>query len=78
MPAAICELYAYGDWASSRVFDASSRAPDAELDRKFEIGPGTLRKTLKHIYGAERIWCERVGTRDEASNTLDEAQSPYA
>ena len=46
----------YGDWAMDRLFDHSASLDDPDLDRDFGMGMGTLRKTLLHIYDAEKWW----------------------
>ena len=48
--------YEFSDWANERVLRLASHLCDEELDRSFEMGVGTLRKTLVHINGAERWW----------------------
>ena len=53
------ELFAYSDWGRDKLLNASTKLSDEQLDRAFEIGPGTLRATLQHLYAAERIWHER-------------------
>lgn len=54
------ELFAYNRWANDRLLAAAAQLDDARLDQRFDMGPGSIRETLKHIYGAERIWYERV------------------
>jgi uncharacterized damage-inducible protein DinB len=46
----------FGDWAMNKVLTEAKTLADQELNRPFEIGPGTLRKTLHHICDAERWW----------------------
>ncbi|MGE0480977.1 MAG: DinB family protein [Phycisphaerae bacterium] len=55
----IRELFAYNDWARQRLLDASAALADDALDRPFQMGQGTLRKTLHHLYAAERVWLDR-------------------
>jgi len=57
----LSELFAHADWARDNVFAAAAGLPESALDREFPIGFGSLREVLKHIYGAERLWCERLG-----------------
>jgi len=56
----IRELYEYNRWANDRVMNVAVGLSDEQLDRPFDMGSGSLRKTLRHIYGAERFWYERV------------------
>ena len=53
----IREYYRYSDWASACLCGYAEKLPDEQLDRTFEMGIGTLRKTLLHIYDAEAWWC---------------------
>jgi uncharacterized damage-inducible protein DinB len=55
----------YNDWADERILDASSHMSEAQLDQIFEIGLGTLRKTLKHIGDGEHVWLQRWQGRTE-------------
>jgi uncharacterized damage-inducible protein DinB len=53
------ELFAHNDWARDKLMTLASELTDEQFDRPFEMGPGSLRETLRHLYGAERIWFER-------------------
>jgi uncharacterized damage-inducible protein DinB len=57
----IQELCSYDQWANDNVLGVAAGLPDEKLDRPFEIGPGTLRETARHIYHAQRVWYERIG-----------------
>lgn len=46
----------YGDWAMRQVLLVAEPLNDAQLDQPFEMGPGSLRKTLEHLLNAERWW----------------------
>ena len=49
----------YDDWANDRVLQAAGPLTDEQLDRSFEMGLGSLRKTLMHILCAEQVWVQR-------------------
>lgn len=51
-------LYDYGDWANERLCTVAERLSDAQLDRPFDMGVGSLRATLLHIRFAEQWWLE--------------------
>lgn len=53
------ELFAHNEWGRDKLMALAAELSNEQLDRSFEIGPGSLRKTLRHLYGAERIWFER-------------------
>lgn len=59
-------LLSYGDWANDRVLAAASGLPDGQLDREMEIGPGTLRRTLIHLWAGEDVWLRRWSGEVEA------------
>lgn len=54
------ELYAYDDWATSRVLDAAAPLNDEQRDRPFDMGFKSLRATLVHTYGAKLVWLHRI------------------
>ena len=56
--ASLRDLFKHGDWASVCVWETADDLNDEQLDRAFEMGEGSLRKTLTHIHGAEPAWYE--------------------
>lgn len=52
-------LLSYSDWANRAVLDQAKGLTEAQLDKPFEIGRGTLRKLLLHIYAGEYVWLQR-------------------
>lgn len=57
--ATLRELFGHNDWANQKILAASAELPDSGLDRSFEMGEGTLRRTLNHMIAAERVWLDR-------------------
>lgn len=57
-------MLAHNEWANAAVIEACAPLPDAQLDRPFEMGLGTLRETVTHTIAAMRIWSDRLGRRD--------------
>ena len=55
-PPTIAEYYRYNDWARDRVLDAVETLDDADLERRFEMGLGSVRKILLHTRDAEQWW----------------------
>ncbi|MEO1527329.1 MAG: DinB family protein [Planctomycetota bacterium] len=49
-------FYAYGDWATDHVLTMCDSVDVAGLDRDFEMGPGSIRKTLLHLLNADQWW----------------------
>lgn len=57
-PTILRAFFAYGDWANGRMLDAAQALGDDQLDKPFEMGFGTLRRTLSHIRDAEQWWSQ--------------------
>jgi len=55
----ITDLLAYHGWANQKLLDRCRSLTNEQLDREEPIGPGTLRKTLYHVWGAETLWLSR-------------------
>jgi uncharacterized damage-inducible protein DinB len=53
------ELLSYGHTANLELLQAAAPLTDAQLDRVFPMGRGTLRLTLMHIVVAEEVWLAR-------------------
>lgn len=53
------DLFAHNDWAAGNVLAAAGALANEQLDRPFEMGCGTIRATLHHLWAAEKIWLER-------------------
>lgn len=57
--ASLRTMFKYGDWANSQLLRASSRLSDEQLDRPFDMGRGSLRLVLTHIWAGEHVWLRR-------------------
>lgn len=57
-------LLDHNAWATRVLLLDAERLNRGELDRRFDIGPGSVHDTLRHIIGAMRRWADRVGGRD--------------
>ncbi len=55
----IRSLLSYSDAMNEKILVAAVALSDAQLDQAFDMGMGTLRKTLAHIYVGEMVWLER-------------------
>src|SRR3990172_7723464 len=56
----------YSDWANDQLLRAAGGLTDAQLDHPFEMGPGSLRRTLLHILAGESVWRQRWQGKAEA------------
>lgn len=52
-------LFTYQDWTRDRLMAAVEPLSDKQLDRPFEMGPGSLRQTVGHLYASEWLWLAR-------------------
>ena len=49
-------LLGHDAWTTRRLLEICAALPDAALDREFDIGHRTLRRTLNHIISNMEIW----------------------
>lgn len=61
------DLLRYNDWANGRLVSASSLLSDEKLDAPVEMGPGSLRCTLMHLWAGEHVWLQRWQSRTETA-----------
>ncbi|HUN80708.1 MAG TPA: DinB family protein [Phycisphaerae bacterium] len=75
------EFFAYNDWAREKTFELSAGLSAEQLDRPFEMGMGSIRETLYHIWAAEDIWYQRWAVepspkfKQEKGLALDEVRA---
>lgn len=60
------ELLDYNDWANDALLAAAEPLGDEQLDRPFDIGPGSLRAILLHTETGEAVWLRRWRGETEA------------
>lgn len=49
-------LFAHNDWARDRLLESAASLRGEMLQRRFEMGRGSLGATLRHLWSAERWW----------------------
>ncbi len=57
--AAVRTLLEYTDWSNDQLLSGAVPLADEQLDREMQIGVGTMRRTLLHIYNGEYVWLRR-------------------
>ncbi|HYL39545.1 MAG TPA: DinB family protein [Bryobacteraceae bacterium] len=50
----------YSAWASQRLLDAAAQLSPEELTRDFKTADSSVLGTLVHVFGADRIWLQRI------------------
>lgn len=72
----INELFRHHDWAASKVMTLAATVDDSALDRPFELGPGSLRKTMWHNAICHWLWMTRIeGTSPRSIPASDGPQT---
>ena len=72
-------LLAYSDQMNRLLLDAAAPLSAEQLDRHFDLGMQSLRKTLAHILVAETVWLERWRGNGEVKwPPYETTQSPAA
>ncbi|MBI5763211.1 MAG: DinB family protein [Planctomycetes bacterium] len=52
-------FFKYSDWANDIVLRAAGPLADANLDKPFAMGRGSLRMELLHVWAGEHVWLQR-------------------
>jgi uncharacterized damage-inducible protein DinB len=63
MDTTLHRLLAHDAWTTRQLLLACRDLPDADLDRSFDMGPGSLRATFDHVIGTMESWADRIGDR---------------
>jgi uncharacterized damage-inducible protein DinB len=51
-------LLRHDAWTTRSLLELSGELPDADLDREFDIGHRSLRRTFVHIIANMECWCD--------------------
>ncbi len=65
-------------WATRQILDACARLSDEQLDRRFEMGLGSLRETITHVIGAMRGWTDLLAGRPFRGRPEQESKKSVA
>src|SRR3954447_11814231 len=72
-------LLGHDYWTTRQLLLRSSGLSDAELDRSFDIGHETVRRTFVHIIGNMEVWTDLLyerSVRPRAGQSPDAASIP--
>lgn len=67
------EYFSYSDWANTRLCEVAGNLSNEALDQPFDIGLGSLRRTLTHIWAGEHVWTLRWQGRSETPWPIETA-----
>ncbi len=56
-------LLRHNEWATRVLLESARGLTEEEFHRHFEIGPGSVHDTLRHVVGAMRRWTDRIEPR---------------
>lgn len=56
----IIRLHQHRRWVNDKIREIARGLTPAQLYEQYEIGQGSLWKTLTHLYGAEYVWLEAL------------------
>jgi uncharacterized damage-inducible protein DinB len=59
-------LYEHRAWANANLLAAAASLSHEQLHQPFEIGQGTVWRSLVHMYAAEYVWLETLQGNPEA------------
>jgi uncharacterized damage-inducible protein DinB len=62
-------LLRHDAWTTRSLLGLSSELPDADLDREFDIGHRSLRRTVVHIIANMECWCDLMSGQPQRSGT---------
>jgi uncharacterized damage-inducible protein DinB len=63
--ALIHRLHQHRVWVNRNLIDAAFQLSDDQLQTSFQIGQGSIWKSLIHLYAAEYVWLESLLGNDE-------------
>ena len=56
----IRRLHQHRQWSNKKLLDVAARLSEQSLRQTFEIGQGSIWKSLLHLYAAEYVWLEAL------------------
>jgi uncharacterized damage-inducible protein DinB len=64
------KLLRHDAWTTRLLLARAADLSDVELDRPFDMGHHTLRRTFEHIVGNMECWCDLLLARPQRISTL--------
>lgn len=66
-------LHQHQRWVAQQLLQACRGLTPEELNKVFEMGPGSLLATLNHMYSAEFVWFEAIDGNPRAAFPVKQA-----
>jgi uncharacterized damage-inducible protein DinB len=66
-------LLGHNAWATRRLLESCAGLSREQWNREFEIGPGSLRRTMTHIVGTMLRWADRISEGQVRPSIEDDA-----
>jgi uncharacterized damage-inducible protein DinB len=74
----VLRLHEHRMWTNRNLRDAARKCSAEQLDQAFEIGLGTLRKTLTHLHAAESVWLMTLKGETKTPSPFDLTYGSFA
>jgi uncharacterized damage-inducible protein DinB len=68
-------LIAHNHWATNQIINALQSLTDSQVRQEFEMGPGSLLKTINHILGAMQGWGDLLAGREQRPRVAEMCQN---
>jgi uncharacterized damage-inducible protein DinB len=62
----IQRLHQHRSWTNQNLLNAASTLTDEQLRQPFQIGQGSIWKSLSHLYAAEFVWLEALNGHEKS------------
>ncbi len=71
-------LQQHRNWANHKLRDAARSLSPAQLNQTFDIGLGSVMKTLTHLHGAEDVWLIALKGQPNTPSSFDYHYDSFA
>ncbi len=63
--ALVRRLHQHRQWTNRQLLQTAEELTDDQIRRQFEIGQGSIWRSLTHLYAGEYVWLEALGGNEE-------------
>jgi uncharacterized damage-inducible protein DinB len=65
---------AHNEWATEQILNACANLTPEQFQQRFEIGPGSLHKTIAHMLSAMALWTQVLAGQQPGARLEDDGQ----